>query len=194
MSLATTVGVEHLPLGERPRYGSPYPLGIALAQSQVADDASGGTHVWTINVDPGFLYRLELLNLTRGEQVIRDMHVITSHRWAAVKVPGLAAGFDLNWILDGGATSGFSVYGLVSNQVGLDVMAEIRRFPMAPQLGGTPPGVSQQLMLVTNNVNTTTITNELSVVWTYWDRQALFLPGFLSSFHEAPEVPPLVPR
>lgn len=193
MALATTVGVEHLPLGERPQYGMPYPEGIALAQSQVADDASGGAHTWTISADPGFLYRLELFNLTRGEQTSRAFHCVTVHRWAAARSPGLLAGFDLNWTLSrlGGAQT-FSVY-IINVTTGGEVLGNmLRRFPMGPALGGGAPGVSATLMTVTNDVNTTGITNELAAVWTYWRKEALYLPGFLSSFYEAPTVPPIL--
>jgi len=49
-----------------------------------------------------------------------------------------------------------------------------------------------QLMLVTMETNTDTITNELVAVWTYWKKESLYLPGFLSAFYEAPAVPPLL--
>lgn len=190
MALATTVGVEHIPLSERPQYGQPYPDGIALAQSQVADDASGGAHTWTISADPGFIYRMELFNLTRGETTSRVFHAVTVHRWIAAKSPGALAAFDLNWTLLQQASSGFGVYSL--NSAIASYMPQIRRFPMGAALGGGAPGVSAQLMVITNPTNTTGITNELSVVWTYWRKEALYLPGFLSAFYEAPAVPPVV--
>jgi len=192
MTLATTVGVVHIPLSERPNYGQPYPEGIALAQSQVADDASGGDHTWSINADPGFLYRMELFNLTRGETATRSFHCITVHRWIGAKSPGLLAAFDLNWPMQNEASSGFGVYSIATNNGTLDYMQQIRRFPMGAALGGGAPGVSVLLMNITNPDNTTGITNELSIVWTYWRKEALYLPGFLSAFYEAPAVPPVI--
>ena len=196
MALATNVGVEHLPISERPQYGQPYPEGIAIAASSVADDASGGEHTFSINADPGFLYRLELVNWTRGATTAVVIHCITTHRWAAAKAPFGLSAFDLNWFLTKTSGAGFAVY--VFGGGGNSVVANpldyqmVRRFPMGAALGGGAPGVSTQLMLLTNDANTTGITNEVSVVWTYWRKEALFLPGFLSAFYEAPVVPPVI--
>ena len=196
MALATNVGIEHLPLNERPQYGQPYPEGIAVAASNVADDASGDAHTFSLNADPGFLYRLELVNWTRGATTAVVIHCITTHRWAAAKTPFDAASFDLNWFLTKSSGSGFAVYvfgGGGGSTVPTPVDFQmVRRFPMGAALGGGAPGVSTQLMLLTNESNTDTITNEVSVVWTYWRKEALFLPGFLSAFYEAPAVPPVI--
>ncbi len=190
MALATTVGLEHLAISERPQYGQPYPEGIAVAANSQADDASGGAHTFTINADPGFLYRLELVNWTRGEGTLRTLHAITSHRWAAAKVPFDAASFDLNWSMGGTGLGTFSVYSM-GNSVD-QVIPRIRRFPMGAALGGGAPGVAVLLMQLAIVAQVDTITNEVAVVWTYWRKEALFLPGFLSAFYEAPAVPPIV--
>jgi len=190
VALATTVGVTHLPIGERPQYGTPYPDGVAIAFNNTADDASGGAHTFSINADPGFLYRLELVNYTRGEGTLRVVHAITVHRWAAAKADVSLNAFDLNWVLGGQGGGTFSVYTIGASSAP-EVARDLRRFPMGAALGGGAPGVSVQLMLITNESNTNTITNELSVVWTYWRKEALYLPGFLSSFYEAPAVPPI---
>ncbi len=195
MALASTVGVSLIPMGERPQYGSPYPIGLAVAVSSIADDASGGAHTFSLNAPPGFIYRLELFNYTRGEATLRSVHCITAHRWAQDRIQSTSAALDLNWFLGGTGASGFSVYGLVAARAdggSVDAMQQLRRFPMGAAPGGKAPGVSIQLMLVTNEVNTDTITNELAIVWSYWKQEALYLPGFLSSFYEAPAVPPLV--
>lgn len=197
MALATTLGVDHLPLGERPQYGMPYPEGIAIASSEVADDASGGSHTFSISADPGFLYRLELVTWIRGESTSRNLHCITVHRWANAKRPNVNSALDLNWILEPTALgASFTVYALVgggsTDGNSESPMVQLRRFPMGPALGGGAPGVAAQLMAFTNDVNTTGITNNLVVVWTYWKKESLYLPGFLSSFYEAPAVPPIL--
>lgn len=192
MALATNIGLAHLPLGERPEYGQPYPEGIAIGTSNVADDASGGAHSFVINADPGFLYRLELVNWTRGEATLRALHVLTVHRWAAGRAGPVLAALDLNWIMLGAAATTFTVYILgAGSSSGVDGVPLVSRLPMGPA-GGGAPGVSTQLMLLTNDVNNTGITNEVTATFTYWRKQALFLPGFLSSFYEAPAVPPLI--
>jgi len=196
VALATSVGVEHLALGERPQYGMPYPEGIAVAASAVADDASGGAHSFTINADPGFLYRLELLNLTRGEATIRNIDAITVHGWAEAKAGFGGSSFDLNWPMKASVLGTFTVYQLMAGPDtganGAELVPMIKRFPMGAALGGGAPGVSVILMQVNIVQNTTGITNELAVVWTYWRKESLYLPGFLSAFYESPAVPPII--
>lgn len=192
MALATNVAVEHLPLGERPQYGMPYPEGIAVASSAAPDDASGGSHTFSFNSDPGFLYRFELFNWTRGEATTRDLHLITVHRWAAGKHAGDAAAFDLNWDLSPHIFAGTATIYTISGGGNQEMPRQLTRFAMGHALGGGAPGVSRLLLFATNEANTNTITNEVSAVWTYWRKEALYLPGFLSSFYEAPAVPPLI--
>lgn len=196
MALATITELVRIPLGERPQYGQPYPEGLAVAAVSPTENASGGAHTVSIIADPGFLYRLELVNWTRGEPTARSIHCVTVHRWAESKAPVAAQGFDLNWILLSTQTgSAFSVYTLDGGTQGQGHSSHlpmIGRFPMGSQLGGLAPGVAVQIMLLTNDVNTDTITNEIAVVATYWKKESLYLPGFLSSFHQAPAVPPLV--
>lgn len=193
MALATTVAVTHIPFGERPQYGQPYPEGIAVAVDDTAD-ASGGDHTWTILADPGFLYRMELFNFTRGESGNRVIHVITAHRFFAEKDPGVNTSFDLNWFTSRRANTAFSVYDLAgggdTGPVTKPPIEMISRLPMSGPLGA--PGVATQLMHITLIGQSNLITNEIAVTWTYWRKQALYRPGFLSAFYEAPAVPPLI--
>ncbi len=189
MALGNVLAVDHLPFTERQEYGSPYPEGIAVAASDASDDASGGAHSWSMLADGGFVYRLELVNLTRGEATARSAHTITSHRWAADRIPDVATSFDLNWPLIPTLLTGFSIYAMAFGSAGgagaQDAVAMSRRFPM----GRLEKVTFQQLMLVTVDVNIDGITNELAVVWSYWRKEALYRPGFLASFYEAPEIP-----
>jgi len=195
MALASVVGVELIPMGERPQYGSPYPIGLAVGASAIPDDASGGAHTFSFNAPPGFIYRLELFNWTRGEATLRALHIITAHRWAQDRIPSTSAALDLNWHLGGTGADGFTVYGIVAGRAdagGVDAMRQLRHFPMGAAPGGKAPGVSIQLLFATNSVNTDTITNEVAIIWSYWKQESLYLPGFLSSFYESPAVPPIV--
>lgn len=191
MALAVSTGILHIPFGERPQYGSPYPEGMAVGFLNEADDASGGSHTFTFLADGGFLYRLELLNYTRGEATARVTHCITNHRWAADKVDVISTAFDLNWFLSPSLGGGFSVYNLGGGSAGgqgaVDHFPMIRRVPMG-QLGQDK---LQTLFHLDMTVNTNGITNELSIVLTYWRKEAMFRPGFLSAFWEASEVPPI---
>lgn len=195
MSIASTLGIVHLPFGERPQYGSVYPEGLGVAHDDSPDDATGGVHSFTVLANPGFIYRLELFNYVRGEETVRVTTVISSHRWAADKSGLGNNSFDITWVAAGfsaGSGSGFSGYGLRNSAAANahDVTDQIKRFPLG-RLSGAP-GVAQSIFFVSMLTNTDTISNDLALVFTYWDKQALFLPGFLSAFFEAPAAPPLV--
>jgi len=188
MAIARNVAVTILPLGERPQYGSPYPEGLAVAGDQFTGDATGGAVAWVLNADPGLLFRLEGFNLSVGNNVNMDGDVIINHRWAGDKAGIAAAVFGTNWLLERFASAAFSTYSMVMGAgAGGDPIAQIRRLPMG-QLTG-PPGVSQLLMAVNIANNFDTIGYELFVWFTYWRRESISLPGFLSSFLESPVVP-----
>lgn len=190
MAIGITPELVHLPFGERPQYGQPYPEGMAMGFAAPTGDATGGDIVVSFIADPGKLYRLELVNMTRGSGTTIDVHMITTHEWARARSGAIAGAWDLNWELTQAAIGTFSVYvpsGGPSGQV--NVMELIRRVPMGRTSGA--PGVAQQLLAMTmTNVNN--ITHEVNVACTYWDKSALYLPGFLSAFFEAPAVPPLI--
>ncbi len=187
MAIALTTGVVHLPFGERPQYGSPYPEGLAVAHRAITGDASGNPLTLSILADAGFLYRLELLQVARGAAAIIQTHLITSHRWASDRSGLGDSAFDLNWQMVGLAATTFATYTLITGSAarGPSPLTEIRRFPM----GRTDNVPLQQLMLITFDINVDTITHEFAVVLTYWRKEALALPGFLSSFFEAPVIP-----
>ncbi len=188
MAIAVNAGVVHMPFGERPQYGTPYPLGIAVAHATQTGDATGGAITLTVQADPGFLYRLEMFRLERGTSVLVNMDTITAHAWAQARSGFPVGSFDLNWVPERLQANTFAVYDMVaSRNSGPGPIEAMKRFPMGRLAGA--PGVAQLLAVwnVTSNVDT--ITHEWQFVATYWDRQALYLPGFLSSFFAAPEVP-----
>lgn len=188
MAIATSSGLVHLPFGERPQYGQPYPEGQAVGFISQDGDATGGSISMTMLADGGFLYRLELLQLVIGQAADRVVFAITSHRWATDKSGLGATAFDLDWGMPGHLVGSFAVHSMAAQEDGFDVMNQIKRFPL-----GRLDDVSLQTILnVTNTVNVDSITNELRVVCSYWSKQATYLPGFLSSFYEAPAVPPLI--
>ena len=195
MAIQLASGVQHIQTGERPQFGSPYPEGIAVAARDITGDATGGVVSWTITADGGFLYRLEGLQVSRGAATIVTIHAITAHKWIANKV-GVGSGssaFDLNWFLGAAsgnlaAGGGFAVYTLlggVLGQGGSPVMEQIRRLPM----GDIRKVTAQILASITVENNTDTVTHEFAAWFTYWRKESVYLPGFLSSFYEAPTVP-----
>lgn len=193
MAVASVLGVEHLPSTTRAQYGGAYAEGMAVAASQPTGDATGGDVTFTVNADGGFLYRLELLQLTRGATAALTAHMVTAHRWAAERAPVSVVSFDLNWFLAQQSAAGFSVfmpYGGPDSGLQGDYMRQIRRFPM-----GSIRSVGTQILinLTLLNGNVDTITHEFAAVFTYWKKEALYRPGFLEAFHEAPVSPVLVP-
>jgi len=187
MALTPTTGIIHLPFGERPQYGSPYPEGIAVGFISQTGDGSGGNILATFNADAGFLYRLELMQLTRGSPNIVIAHTLTSHRWASERSGLGTTSFDLNWPLTFFGTTAFAVAQLAggANGRGPWPLEMIRRLP----IGRTDSVLLQPIITMTVDINVTAITHEFAVTLTYWRKEALSFPGFLSSFYEAPVVP-----
>ena len=194
MAVAATGSVIHLPFGERPQYGSPYPEGIAAGHLNPTGDATGGDITFTFLADAGFLYRFEGFQIARGSATRKFAHCISSHRWASSRSGLGASAFDLNWVLGADVVDTFSVYKMVGERsTGATGGAAttydrdtVRRLPM----GRTDAAILQTLFsatIVLGNIDT--ITHEAALWLTYWRKESLALPGFLSSFFEAPIVP-----
>lgn len=184
MSIAATGEIIHLPFGERPAYGSPYPEGIAVGHIDQVGDASGNPITATFLADGGFLYRLELTQATRGGVDTTDWDYITSHRWATDKSGLGATAFDLNWVA---AQQSQGLSSFTSHTPRVQDLAAIRRFPM-----GRTDKVALQTLLSWTAENTDTILYDFDVVLTYWRKESLSMPGFLSAFYEAPAAPTLL--
>lgn len=183
MAIFTSSGIVLLPFADRPAFGSPYPLGMAVGHDDVTGDASGNPITVSFLADGGLLFRLEALNVTRGNVDTDAMNYLTSHRWMTDRSGLGTAAFDLNWVMETNvdATSVFSV----STPRRKDLMA-LRRLPM----GRTDDTVLQTLIAVTISTNTNTVVYGIDVVCSYWRKESLYRPGFLQTFWEAPEVPP----
>jgi len=182
MSVASSTGITRFRFSDRPRYGQPYPEGMAVGHGEITGDGSGGTISQTFLSDGGFLYRLELLNMTRGDGVAHVVDVITSHRWATDKAPVAAGSFALNWTMDETIGDGFSV-----STTKLNDLFQIRRFPMG-RLDNVP---LQILLTMRDDTNTNAIVYNFDCVFSYWRKEALTFPGFLQAFWEAPDIGPL---
>lgn len=183
MAVNNNTSVVLLPFSVRPGFGSPYPLGVAVGHIDVTGDLSGGAAGGTLLAPGGFLYRLELLNSTMGfSGSAVDMSFITSHRWATDRSGRGIAAFDLNWHAETENKSGF----LVATPRPSDYQM-IRRFPM----GRTDNVAAQVLSAITWITNIDTALYDFDWVFTYWRKEATYLPGFMAAFLEAPFVPPL---
>ena len=182
MAIGVTGGLQRLRRAGRPQYGDPYPEGFAVASLSQTGDGSGGQINFAVNSDGGFLFRLEILQLVRGSGTTVDVDILTSHRWAE-QMSGLGNGsLDHNWELRQDALATFSIYTLKDTD-----RDSIRRFPM-----GRTEKVSAQSILALNLTNVTGVTHILHMVCSYWRKEALYQPGFMSTFMEAPEVPAIL--
>jgi len=180
MTVAGTGTLVHLPFPDRPEYGSPYPEGIAVGHIDITGDASGGAITSALSAEGRFLYRLELLNATKGTAIANIANYITAHRWATERSGLGAQAFDLNWIpskVDGAA---FSVYRPESQDLEM-----IRRFP----IGRTDRVDLQVITSFFWQTNEDLILYDVDWVFTYWPSTALYRPGFLASFWESPFIP-----
>jgi len=183
MAIGVSSGLIHIPFGERPSFGSPYPEGMAVGHIDVVGDASGDPITAVFLADGGFLYRMELCQASRTDFTSNTMSCITSHRWATDR-SGLGAGaFDLTWITPRNESS-FQLFTLRAED-----LAQIRRFPM----GRTDDVTLQTVFSWQSDNNTNTIAYDFDVVLTYWRVEAMFLTGFLAAFWESPLVVPPLP-
>ncbi len=182
MAIAATGGLVHLPFADRQIFGSPYPQGIAVGHIDITGDVSGGGISATFLADTGFLYRLEVFQSTRGNESADKASYASAHRWATDRSGRGLAAFDLNWVCDQTIGDSFSVY--KPFPVDLEML---RRFPMG-RTANDPDG--QIIWSVFYETNTDAIIFDVDLVLTYWRQEAMFRPGFLASFWEAPIVPP----
>jgi len=183
--IGVSSGLERLSFAERPGFADPYPEGLAVGHISVTGDASGGGVTGTFLSDGGFLYRLELLQVVQGDGNDDTVSFLTSHRWASDRSPAAAAGdFSLNW---GMARDGLGTFGVYRPNA--DVAAMLRRFPM----GRTDNVALQQVVAIFHQTNRLNVTYDFNVVCSYWRKEALQRPGFMTAFYEAPVVPVVGP-
>ncbi len=178
MSIATTTGIALLPFAERPLFGDPYPIGLAVGDTLITGDATGGTVGTTFLADGSFLFRLEMVQVVKGDGLSTAVNMITAHTMLADRSgrPNIS---QLNWILPSFSGNGFRVFTPMPGDY-----AMMHRIP----LGRTDRVTAQQLIALENENNVDTISYSFSVVLSYWRQEALFLPGFLQAFWEAPVV------
>lgn len=184
MALTPNTTVQHISFGERPDYASPYPEGIAVAHVDVTGDASGNPITVSIFGQDQFLYRLELINVSQDAQTTNDLSLATVHDWATEASGFGTAAFSLNWQMSQLNDGGFAIWTPYATDLPM-----MRRFP----IGSIRQGAGQFIAVFTMETNIDTRVFDFDAVFTYWPKQAMFAPGFLSSFYEAPEVAPLIP-
>jgi len=165
---------------DRAAFASPYPEGIAAGHVDVLGDASGGSVSASFDANGGFLYRLELMNVTVPSASAVTANYVTAHRWITDRTGLGPAAFDLNWIFSQGVDASFSVFTPTQRD-----MATIRRVP----IGRTDDILSQVILSLAVEQNVDGGAHDFDVILTYWPVESLYRPGFLSSFWEAPIVP-----
>jgi len=183
VAIGVSSGLIHLPFGERPGYGSPYPEGIAVGHIDQEGDATGNPITATFLDDGHFMHRLELAQYTEGQEAGTRGSMITAHRWASDRSGLGATAFDLNWLME--VISGSTANPFTQNNLEPSALAMVRRFPI-----GRTDNVDLQILISIIASNQNTIAFDFNVVTTYWRQEALYRPGFLQSFWEAPFVPP----
>jgi len=187
VSVSDTVALTQVSLGERPRYGSPYPDGIAYGRAAVVGDASGGTVTLQFTAEGQFLYRLENLIGTKDDQLSASPELLLQSAWLSDRSPDLALGeMNLLYVMEG---KGFGNGG-AGFVPALDAQAMFRRTP----LGRFIPTGAALLIQTIDSLNTDLAEYQLWAVLSYWRKEATYLPGFWSVFLQSPEVPPIVPR
>ena len=149
-----------------------------MGDIRLTGDASGGTVSLTFLADGNFLYRAELILLTVGSSTTTNGDIITAHRSLADR-SGRSGISQLNWVLQRSTGATFATYTLSERDLPM-----VKRIPF----GRTDQVAAQQLIAFNSETNINLATYDYSVVFSYWRGEALFLPGFLQSFWEAPVV------
>lgn len=188
MSVVATIDVVHVAFDERFAYGSPYPKGLALATHDLQGDVSGGIIALTVNAPSGFLYRLEHLNATHGVASVTDIGASVEfvHGWAAERT-GFTSGNPFSVVHQLERTGPGATTSLTYAPQAGDYQC-MRHFPIGrTDLSLLGPQVIAELKF---HVNVNGSGNSFHMVLTYWPLEATYKAGFLSSFFEAPVVPP----
>jgi len=181
VALTPSTTLVHLPFAQRVEYGQPYPEGIAVGHIDQTGDVSGDPITASFLAQDQFLYRLELVQSTHNSEATSDTSVQLIAGWANEQSGFGTGAFSLNWQMPVKNGGGFAAHSLASG----DLLAA-RRFP----LGDVRPGAGQFIAVITSADNINANVFDYDVVFSYWPKTALYLPGFLSSFWEAPEVAP----
>lgn len=186
MAISNVQSVTHLSFGERPEYGQPYPDGIAVARQDVVGDVSGGAITFNVNAPPGFLYRYEMIRGNITVDVAEDWELTVIHAWATDRTDLGAGAFNtFHKMFRSNQPSGIVE---LEPDIGGGRYEVLHRF----LIGSVAAGVDQLIAQIRVPTNTNLRVYNLISVFTYWRKSALYLPGFLSSFYEAPAIPGLL--
>lgn len=180
MAQSVSATINRAPFAGMPAYASPNPEGVAACHIDILGNATGGEISGGMVSSGQFLYRLELFNLTRRDATVDPINCFTIADWASDKFGFGAGSFSIDWLLEQVIGGGFSV-----NTFRDQDMRQIRRIP----LGATRNVGVTNILFYDRVANTDTVVMDIFAMFTYWRKEALFLPGFLQSFYEAPFVP-----
>lgn len=185
MAITPSTTMVHLPLAPREAYGSPYPEGVAVGHIDAVGDATGGSVTASFLAQDQFLYRLEVVNATQAAtEATNDASLALLSSWATRASGDGAGAYTLNWQMTQNKGQNFAVFVPT-----LESIPWMRR----QILGDIIPGAGQFVAVITLDANTDTIVYDFDIMCSYWPKTALYLPGFLSAFYEAPEVAPPLP-
>jgi len=179
VAIVASGGLVHLPFNQPTQFASTFPEGIAVGRVALTGDASGGIATTNITADGHFLYRLENFQVSVLETISDEIRTIIEFRWAA-DASGLGPSF-----------SNFSYWLIRNNRAGtvadtiyeLDIGRRemIKRLPI-----GRLDDVQDQTIWTIQAVNSNGRVWTTRASFAYWPQSAMYRPGFLSSFWEAP--------
>lgn len=166
-----------------PSYADIAPQGYAGVFARITGDASGGDITMVVSGEPGFIYRLEVMRMQVGETTARDVNlslVASGIVDPTISVTSDAAtALQQTHHLEVGLTSTdtFRTYALETSEY-----LQARRLPFGDFRNRTIV-----VSLVTIRIpNTTTITYDYRMLFTYWPKDAMTKPGWWSMFMDAP--------
>lgn len=184
LTVTATVEITRLPFAKREGFGGPYPDGLAVAFATITGDGSMGVAEALFTTPAGFFYRLEIAQATRSD-VPASIEALLRCRadWLSQASPFQSGSLSFDQAMNGTSilSGSFTLFETTRDA------NYLRRIPFG-FLGGVAPtatGVVVEMQIPNDNL----IVYNFRTILTYWRRESFYLPGFLSSFFEAPVVP-----
>ena len=180
MAVTVVSAVVRMPFSQREGYGGPYPDGLAFGFVPLEGDLSGGTVTAFLTSPAGFLYRVEEVQAERSDTGVGNSTntLLLTATWLEATSGDPPPASDFVYGLINAAILGGEVYRDA-------IQSGMRRVPV-----GVLSGVGEiNMVRYSDAVNTDGVTYGLRMLFSYWRKESLYLPGFLSSFYATPVVP-----
>jgi len=184
MSVTETLVLRRQAFVQDPSYANVHPEGYAVGYLRQTGDATGGSVIAFFDSDPGFIYRLESVRHRRQDAVASVVEFLINDWW-------LVKGLDY---VDQAASIFDVLMAETVMSLGHDYTLSVtardtfRRVPVQTTIQ------QPTICSIANRTNTNAAIYHSRVIFSYWRKDTLTKPGFMSGFLEAPFPPRPPPR